>query len=125
LQHALKDENQGGEIVSLRPPMHDRFKVAGLAWRVERSHVRGRRAAHDRKYTLDRLQHAGHAPECERGRAKSSNLSVGGIVEPAHKLNGICGRVDAIKGGVQDIEAHFERVFPHATDATYAAHATP
>src|SRR5688572_14603473 len=103
--------------------MHDRLQVARLALRVERPHVRSRRPAHHGKYTLDRLQHTGHAPERERGCAESSHLAVSGIFEPAYKLNGICCRIDAIERRVERVKSIFESVFPH-TYATYATHAT-
>ena len=40
LQHALQNDDECGEIVSLRPPVNDRSQIARLPPRIERSNVR-------------------------------------------------------------------------------------
>ena len=97
LQHALKDDDKRREICPLRPAVNDRLQIARLPLRIERSHVRRRRAPHHGIETLDRLQYARDTAERERSRAESRDLSIGGIFKAPNELNGIGGGIYAVE----------------------------
>ncbi len=85
------------EIRSCRPPVHERLQIARLAWRLERSNIRGRRGSHHGEESLDRLQHAGHAAECQRSGAEAGDFTIGRMLETPHKMNGVCRGIDAVE----------------------------
>ena len=109
LQHALKDEDERGEIVALRPAMDDRLEVARLPSRIERAHVRRGRRPHHGEQPLDRLQHARDTSERERRGAESRDLAIGGIFEAADELYGVGGGIDAVERAVERVEPLLQR----------------
>ena len=109
LQHPLKDDDERRQIVALRPPMNDAASRsrACRAGSKDRTYAAG--DAPSPQEAFDRLQHARNAPKGERRRAESSDFPVRGIVEAAHELDGIGGRIDAVERRVERVEPFFEQ----------------
>lgn len=59
---------------------------------------------HDRQQRLDGVKHACHAPEGERSRTETDDLTIVPGFVATDDVNRIRGRIDAIECAVQAIE---------------------
>ncbi len=75
-----------------------------VARRLEVAHERRRMRPHDGQQRLDRLQHAGHAPERQRGRHETDDFPVRGVVVTPDEVHRVGRRVDVIERLVERIE---------------------
>jgi hypothetical protein len=116
-ERLVKDPEERDQIGTINPTMDERSQRATLAIRPERPHELCGRWSHHPQKALDRLEHARHTPECQRGRAKAYDLAVVRPLVTPDNLNWIGRGVGIVEAGVQAVERGFEFGPVHSPDS--------
>ena len=101
------------EIRPARPAVDQSGERRPIPARIEAAYVGRRMRTHDREETLNRLEHAGDAPERQRTGAEADDFAIVGPFEPPHDLDRIGGRIRVVEALVETIELGFQRANRH------------
>ena len=91
--------------------MDDAGKGRRVAARIETTDVGGRRRTDHRQHPLDRLQHARHASERQRGGDEPDDLTIVVALEPPDDVNRIGRRIRVVEVRVKLVENRLQLWF--------------
>ena len=108
IHHLPKQPQHGDDVGFARPAVDDAGKRRAVAARIEPAHIGGGRRPDHGQHPLDRLQHAGHAPERERGGDEPDDLPVVVSSKPPDDLDRVGRGIRVVEIGVQLVEDGFQ-----------------